>query len=48
MRPRLLYLLSAPHPTAGERDRFDAWTAGAGVPDRRRTRWAHVELGLAA
>ena len=48
MSPRLLYLLSAQHAPACERDRLDAWTAAARVPDRRRPRWAHVELGFAA
>jgi hypothetical protein len=48
MSPRLLYLLSAEHAPACERDRIDAWTAAARMPGRRRPRWARVELALAA
>ena len=34
MSPRLLYLLSAEHAPACERDRIDAWTAVARMPGR--------------
>jgi len=47
MSPRLLYLLSAEHAPARERDRIDARTAAARMPGRRRPRWAHNELAPA-
>jgi hypothetical protein len=48
MSPRLLYLLSAEHAPACERDRIDSRTAAAKMPGRRRPRWARLEPALAA